>query len=330
MSWLKKGPELKLPKLRKPRLKRAGTSGRGAKGPSIKPPALLADLYDDMRDRRLLPLVALVLVAIIAVPFLIGSDPEPLPPVSEGTSPEMTTARASRLTVVEATPGLRDYRKRLRSRTATDPFEQQYTESPGGSASSSSAEGASSSSSSAEESVTTESSSATVEIEAGGGSSDGSGGSGGNGQGQGPQLIEFVFDVQISHSEETADGGTRMSELEVRHKVPTLTQLPGKKAPVVTVAGINLHNGEVFLLVSDEVKSLDGDFACVTRAPGGLCELLEVEAGFPLELVYGPDRVLYRIKVTKIDAVSAGEVGDGARSSRAAFGPFPAAALPRP
>ena len=309
-------------------MKRPKLKGPELKMPELKTPTFLADLYYDLRDRRLLPLIALVLVAIVAVPFLMGSESESVPALSPGGAAalESSPQKTSALTVVEATPGLRDYRMRLKDRSPADPFQQQYADPASGSASSSSAESASSSSSAySEESVTTESSSATVETEAG----RGSGGSGGNGQGQGPQLIEFVFDVQISHSEETADGGTKMSELEVRHKVPTLTQLPGKKAPVVTVAGINLHNGEVFLLVSDEVTSLDGDFACVTRAPGGLCELLEVKAGFPLELVYGPDRVLYRIKVTKIDAVSAGEVGDGARSSRAAFGPFSAAALPR-
>ena len=35
-------------------------------------PPFLVDLYYDLRDRRLLPLLALVLVAIVAVPFLLG------------------------------------------------------------------------------------------------------------------------------------------------------------------------------------------------------------------------------------------------------------------
>jgi hypothetical protein len=111
-----------------------------------------------------------------------------------------------------------------------------------------------------------------------------------------------------------------MSEPEVRHRVPSLTQLPSRKVSAVTVAGINLHNGKVWFLVSNEVKSLDGDFSCVTRTPAGLCELLEIEPGFPLELTYGPEKILYRVKVTKIDAVAAGKVGDGSRSTRAAFG----------
>ncbi len=40
---------------------------------SIKPPKFVADLYADLRDRRLLPLVALLLVAIVAAPFLLSA-----------------------------------------------------------------------------------------------------------------------------------------------------------------------------------------------------------------------------------------------------------------
>jgi hypothetical protein len=297
-----KGPELKMPEL--------------------KAPDFLADLYYDLRDRRLLPLVALVVVAIAAVPFLLGGEVEqptlPAPGAAAlGASPEKT----SKLTVVEATPGLRDYRKRLRGRSPTDPFTQRYTQPAGGSVANSPGEGSSSESSAAgEESVTTEST--TFEVETGGGSSNGSGSSGGSppgsGQTEGVHLFEFVLDVQISHSETTADGSKKMSDPELRHNVHSLTQLPGKKAPVVTSMSINLHTGKIVWLVSNEVQSLDGEFDCVARTPNGTCDLVEIEPGFPLELVYGPDKVLYRIKVTNIDTVWAGKAGDQ-RSSRADF-----------
>ncbi len=314
--------------------------GPELKMPEVKVPSFLADLYYDLRDRRLLPLVALVVVAIAAVPFLMGSDSESVPalPAAGAAALEASPEKTSKLTVVEATPGLRDYRKRLRRRAPTDPFEQLYTEPAGGSASSSSAGGSSSSESStssstsfSEESVTTESTA--VEVEPGGGSSNGGGPSNGSGgsppsSAQGMRLFEFVLDVQISHTEATADGGQEMGKPEVRHRVHSLTQLPDEKAPVVTTMGINLHTGKVGWLVSDDVSSLQGEFKCVARTPTGTCELLEIEPGFPLELVYGPDKVLYRIKVTNIDTVWAGKVGDS-RSSRAAFvgttrGAFPA------
>lgn len=335
MNWLKKGPELKLPKLKMPSRKGGGGGEGGAKGPRVEPPAFLADLYYDMRDRRLLPLLALVLVAIVAVPFLMGSDPEPLPPLgAESASPEAATAKASTLTVVEATPGLRDYRKRLSGRSKTDPFKQQYAEpgsaggAGGGSGSASSAEGGSSSGSVSIE-VDESGSDEIVEEAPNPGSGGGSGGSspGGSGGG-GLRLIEFRFTIQITHSEEGGNG-QRMSEPELRRRIPALTQLPGKKTAVATVAGVNLHNGKAFFLVSDDVTSLDGEFVCKTRTADGLCELLEVEAGFPLEFVYGPSDVRYVIKVIDIDAVWAGKPNNTSESN-AAFGGPAAKVLPRP
>ncbi|MEX0973009.1 MAG: hypothetical protein WDZ46_07100 [Solirubrobacterales bacterium] len=327
------GPELKMPDL------------KGMK--NLKVPPFAADVYYDLRDRRLLPLVALVVVAIAAVPFLLGGDgDEPAPPAAGPTAAQIEdeVAGASRFTVVEAQPGLRDYRKRLRNRTPTNPFKQRYTSLPESAmlksttpSSSSSGEGSSS-----EESVTIEDGSTTVEVEpgdsggSGGGKPDGSGdggkpdrgSGGGTPTGSGLRLIEFRFNIQISRTEETADGGQKMGEPQVRRRVRTLTQLPGKKAPVVTVAGVNLHNGKVFFLVSDDVRSLDGEFVCKTRTPGGICELLEIEPGFPLELVYGPNEVRYRFKVIKIDAVWGGKPGAGASSTRAAFGGPALDALP--
>jgi hypothetical protein len=54
MNFLKKGPELKKP--------------------NLNVPPVLGDLYYDFRERRLLPILALAVVAVIAVPFLLGGD----------------------------------------------------------------------------------------------------------------------------------------------------------------------------------------------------------------------------------------------------------------
>jgi hypothetical protein len=108
------GPELKMPKLR---------------GGEMKVPPFLSDLYADLRDRRLLPLVALILVAIVAAPVLLAGDPpepEPVPaPVVGGSAPA-----AQSLTVVKAEPGLRNYKKRLAHRSPTNPFKQRFAGSP--------------------------------------------------------------------------------------------------------------------------------------------------------------------------------------------------------
>ena len=104
---LKKGPELKLPE--------------------IKVPGFLLDVYYDLRERHLLPLVAILLVAVVALPITLSGGS------SESESPEAAIATPSAavptsgLVVAKAAPGLRDYRRRLEDRAPRDPFVQQYT-----------------------------------------------------------------------------------------------------------------------------------------------------------------------------------------------------------
>jgi len=289
------------------------------KGPELKTPAFLNDLYYDLRDRRLLPFVALVVVAIAAVPFLLGGDGEEpyVPAPGAGLSALGSTAKTSKLTVVEATPGLRDYRKRLSDRSPTNPFKQRYTGLPESAQVQSSGSG--SEGSSGGSLTVTESTTETTEAPEGGGSggsaAGGSGGHGGSGGGQ-AQNLEFVIDVQISHTEKAPDGSEKMSPLEVRHDVPILAQLPGKKTPVVTLLGASIQKERLVFLVSHQVKAIVGEYGCISR--GEICELLEVGEGILLEFVYEPTGVRYAIKVTNAAVIPARK-NRAARSSRAAF-----------
>jgi hypothetical protein len=99
------------PKLRRPSLG----------GPELQMPKFATDLYADLRDRHLLPLVALLIVAIIAAPILLsGGGKEETPAITPaGVEGETKTAG---LTVVPAEDGLRDYKRRLGHRTPLDPF----------------------------------------------------------------------------------------------------------------------------------------------------------------------------------------------------------------
>lgn len=330
------GPDLKVPDL------------KGLK--DLKPPAALADVYYDLRDRRLLPVVALVLVAIVAVPFLLGSSGgEPVAPSSlpgAGTALEEGVPGTRKLTVVEATPGVREYHKRLAGRTPTDPFKQRYASVPEKAqleSSLSNSPSSETSTTSSEEKATVDST--TVKKADPGGSGKSGGGSQGNGKpagshgdqsdgagsaGSGIRILEFRFDIQISRTEASGDGRLRWSSPQVRRRVPSLTQLPGKQTAVVTVGGINLSNGKVFILVSDNVRSLDGEFVCKTRTEGNLCELLELREGSLLKLVSGPNDVRYRIKVIGIDTVPAGKPRAQKRSRVPALGGPTGNTLPTP
>jgi hypothetical protein len=160
-----------------------------------------------------------------------------------------------------------------------------------------------------------------TEVAEGGGESGGEGGgsggsaTGGGGEGS-AQKYEFVIDVQISHSEKTADGKEKMSPIEVRHDVPVLAQLPGKKVSVVTLLGANVQKQRLVFLVSHAVKSIGGEYGCVSR--GEICEILEVGEGILLEYVYEPTGVHYAIKVTNAAVIPARQ-NQAAQSSRAAF-----------
>lgn len=293
--------------------------GPELKMPDLKTPAFLGDLYSDLRDRRLLPLVALAIVAIAAVPFLMGGGPEEayVPKPSPGLSSLGSAANASKLTVVEATPGLRDYRKRLSGRSPSNPFKQRYTGLPESAQVQSSSSGSSAESSGGAPIVTESSTTESTEVVEGGdsGNSGGSAAGDGGSEGKAPDL-EFVIDVQISHSEKNAAGDEKMSPIEVRHDVPILAQLPGKKTSVVTLLGANVQKQRLVFLVSHAVKSISGEYSCVTR--GEICELLEVPEGMLLEFVYEPTGVRYAIKVTNAAVIPARKNRD-AKSSRAAF-----------
>jgi hypothetical protein len=285
-----KGPELKLSEL--------------------KVPPLLRDLYKDLRDRRLLPLLGLLLVAIVATPFLLGGSDEVKLPVAPPLGGGV--AQDASLTVLPATPGLREPSKRLARRAAKDPFAQKYA-GPifhKGSAP-------------VEESAGVEAGSGGTTTESGGGSAtpapesspvESSGGSGSGGPstpgtpapGTGElRLFAFSADVKVAHTEVTESGQKKMSEPETRDEVLPTTPLPGKKTPALTYLGADPKTAKKALfLISPEVTSLAGDGKCVSGT--STCQLLELAPQTPEVVEYGPNGARYKIEVLKIRPVITG------------------------
>jgi hypothetical protein len=287
-----KGPELKLSEL--------------------KVPPLLRDLYMDLRDRRLLPVIGLLLAAVVATPFLLGgSDKEVVPP---SASPALgaNTADAS-LAVLPAQPGLREPGKRLAHRSAKNPFKQKYTGPVfhKGSAP-------------VEESTVSEGGSGGTVTESGGGGSSApapesppveSGGGGGSGGGGAPhvpapgtgelRLFAFSADIKLSHTETTESDQKKMSEPETREEVLPTTPLPGKKTPALTYLGADPKTAKKALfLISPEVSSLSGDGKCVSGTAS--CQLLELAPETPEVVEYGLEGARYKIEVLKIKPVITG------------------------
>jgi hypothetical protein len=107
--------------VKRPEFKRPQV-GRGLRsGPELRMPDFVSDLYADLRDRRLLPLVALLIVAIVAAPILIGGSKKEKQAAPVVVAPTPKVDRAS-FSVVPAANELQEYKKRLSHRRAVNPF----------------------------------------------------------------------------------------------------------------------------------------------------------------------------------------------------------------
>jgi hypothetical protein len=277
----------------------------------LKVPPVLRDLYWDLRDRRLLPLVALVLVAILALPFLLGGGdggPEStLAPLAPDTAKESAS-----LTVLPAAPGLREPSKRLAGRAAKNPFRQHYTGPvlrPGAAPLPENAGAAPPPSGSSGDEIPSAGGGSPVETDpapepapvAPGGGNGNSGGSEPPGPGE-VQLYTFAIDVKVAHTEVTEGGAKKMGAPVTIKEVEPATSLPGKKTPVLTYLNVDMKGKKALLLVSTEVTALYGDNKCA--AGTGTCQLLALEEGVPEVVEYGDNAARYKFELLKIEPIA--------------------------
>jgi hypothetical protein len=284
------GPELKMPKL---------------KGSEMKVPPFLSDLHHDLRERRLLPLVALIIVGIVAAPIVLKNDSgeaEPASPPSAVPGPGAKTA-AQTLSVVKAEPGLRNYKKRLGRRAPTNPFKQRFT----GPRLAGSELNEETSTTSTTTTTTTESGGGSETVvpapsgESGGGPSPGGGGGGPAGGDGDITFFTFAIDVQLSRATTKPDGTVEKTDPKLHeHLLPPAT-LPGEKAPVVTYLGLGAKQHLPMFLVADDVSAAFGEGKCVSGT--GTCRLIELQPNMPETFVFGENDARYKIVVTKIEPV---------------------------
>lgn len=271
------GPELKMPKF---------------KGGQTKVPPFLADLYYDIRDRRLLPVILLILVAIVAAPVLLKDEPEQRPvPVPVTKNPGIAQTSAKTLTVVKSSPGLRDYKERLRHQQPSNPFKQHYT-------------GPVLKSGELNESTTTTTTTeGSEEVSSGGSGTPASGGS--NVPPGQLTLFTFAVNVRIVKATTKPDGTVEQSKPEDRKKVIAPAPLPGAKVPVVTYMGMGSKEQLPLFLVSEDVSAVFGEGKCVSGT--GTCQLIELEPGQPEIFEYGENHVRYKINVLNVVPVVTGK-----------------------
>jgi hypothetical protein len=285
--------------------------GPDLKVPDLKVPIALRDLYLDLRDRRLLPLIGLILVAIVATPFLLGGGSKPAEPVlgPSGNAP----AEEASLTVLPAEPGLREPSKRLAGRAAKDPFRPHYTAPVLNKGAAPTSETSTSTSTSntttttAPEGGSTEGAAASPPSPESSGS-EGSAGGGGGSEGQstndvppGRTLYTLAVTVAVTRIETKADGSLEKKGPTLYKEVLAPTPLPGEKTPVITYLGMGSKHHEPLFLVSNEVTAIFGEASCISGV--GTCQLLVLEEGFPVTFVYGDNDVRYKINLIKAEPV---------------------------
>jgi hypothetical protein len=263
---------------------------------SFQSPQVLTDLYRDLRDRKLLPLVVVLVVGIAVVPIALSSEAEPVPAVPPVPSAETAgKSNAPAKEVVVANPGVRDYKRRLDD-APKDPFVQEFTApvglpAAGGADASSAPSGAP----------------AAPPATPGGGTTNlpaTPGASGGVTQVE-TETALYTFHVRVRTGQV---GG----ELETRNSVDKFTALPSKAVPAATFLGVTTDNDlnpkAAVFLVSASVSSVSGEGSCVFA--GSYCQLLYLKPGQHQDLVW-VDGLAYRVAVAGFDVVAVRDNSQG-------------------
>ena len=268
---------------------------------TLESPQILSDLYRDLRDRRLLPIVVVLLVGMAVVPIALSSSPEAAPPPPP-VAPVAAKTNVPSETVVVSSPGLRNYKKRLSGDAPTDPFIQQFPihvapAAPAGGAAGSSGAAADTSGTSG---TTT----------SGGGSVTSSGTTTTVPQ---PKVQSRLYFYRVKvRAGQLGDG-----DLKTYDSVGSMAPLPNKKAPVVTFLGANTDNSfrarTAVFLVNSAVSSVEGEGTC--SFAGTACQLLTLKPGEHEDLVW-VDGSVYRIQLVKFNLIARHDVpsGDGKNS----------------
>lgn len=268
----------------------------------MKRPQALDDLYRDLRDRKLLPIVGLLVVAIIAVPFaLSASSDAPTPgetPVADIVPADAPEAQAA---VLAENPGLRNYRQRLDALKSKNPFEQQFetsgieqttvgtptgdtgsvTEVTGGSTSTSTTDTASGGSGWTSTSTsTTDPTTESVDVNGDETSTESK-----------PQFYTFRLDLSYG-----VEGDVK------KHKNVKMLDILN---PVGAFIGVSEQGSRAYFTLSSDVTSVSGDGTCAPDPSD--CEFLALKPGKSQLLTYqpatAPEPVAYRLAIDEIRLV---------------------------
>lgn len=268
----------------------------------------LGKLIADLRDRHLLPVIGVVVVAIIAVPFLLHRSAPPPASVPE-TVVSADGVEAAVPAVLADTEGVRDYRRRLTELSVKNPFQDHFAPvSNGADASESTSLPASDPTASSgpspgptapvpDTSAGSEASaSAPAPSESTTASSTTSGTTYNNTTNNNTVKVKryrvtYRADVKVGLP----------GELHSLTDVPALTFLPSKSRPTVVYVGADDSHERAVFMVSKDVTATTGEGSCTPSAID--CQFLALKPGERRTLTYSPTDAPERKVVVRLDAV---------------------------
>jgi hypothetical protein len=276
----------------------------------MKPPTFLVDLYGDLRDRKLLPLVVVLVLATIAVPVILKNETPPPPEADPAAANADLPGAMPTAAVMVSDPGLRDYRERLNQLRSKDPFEGEKVEAPdlsessvrdvsgGGSGASATAAstggstGSASTEGSFSESVTASTSTETTTTTQ---TTGGNGSNGGSGSEDERQWFTYRIDVLTGPAGHT----------QRRQNVERYTVLPSRSNPVALFLGAQEGGKRANLMVSTDVVDSRGDGTCLPDPSD--CQFLTLKVGDERKFEYAPsgepDTFVIEIKDIRLVAI---------------------------
>ncbi len=248
------------------------------------------DLVQDLRDRNLLiPTIAL-LVAIVAVPILLGgggeSDGGAVPPATQPAP--VAGAEEIDPVVLAEVPGIRDYRKRLTGKKR-NPFIQ-ISEASADAAGSGGDGGGPSGGGGGSTSTATDDAASAPPADSSGSSAPPASEPTDEVRTE-TRMITFTVDVRVRH-----DGDSRVIE-----GAEAMALLPGKQRPIVQYLGAGVDGHRAGFVVSPDVVSASGDGNC---DPGrNDCQFLSMREGDSQTFRYGADERKLRLDLLAINRV---------------------------
>ena len=269
---------------------------------------LLSSVKADLTDRRLLPLVALVVAALVgAVAYVVigGGSSAPTSPTAASNAPATASAGVAisqtspEKAVAEMTGGV----SVQRHGSAHNPFTPLPAEKTASTASSSSSKSSGSSSSSSSSSSSGSSGSSST-------GSSGSGSTGGSGtttpsKPSTPAKPKTVYHVAVLFGALPAGSTPQTAQLTPYESLKLLQPLPEARQPLIVFRGVTSGGkSATFTLVGEAI--LHGEAACLPSA--SQCEAIDLQPGKTEQLEYVSatgQPALYELRVVSIVSAKA-------------------------